>query len=197
VSADYADDPTFELAWPRESFVSEASELLAGYYLDSSIELLLTEAFRSERLAQRYGHKPSRQRPLLEKLLPNADALREAFADPPYWPRRHNASGQRLEATATRARKDFKGLIVDLRQKGYFDEKFPQDCQSLGHGIKAVDVRHRLEPHGVPASLDRDWRRLGRARQETAEMGASKRMAVSPSARQAIAPTSAREPGRR
>jgi hypothetical protein len=106
--------------------------LLAGFYLDTSIELLLTEAFRSERVAQRYTDNPSRRRSLLEELVENADALREPFADPPYWPEKHSPSGQSSEAVSTKARKDLKALITELRHKGYFDERFPQDCFTVG-----------------------------------------------------------------
>jgi hypothetical protein len=62
VSPDFADDPSFDLAWPRELFVTAAAALLSGFYLASSIELLLTEAFRSERASQRHA---SQQRALL------------------------------------------------------------------------------------------------------------------------------------
>ena len=134
MSPHVGDDPSFDLAWPRELFVTEASALLAGPYQDRSIELLLTEAFRSERVGQRYANKPSRQRSLLEELVQNANTLREAFVDPPYWPKRHNPSGQSSEAMSTKARKDFKALIAELRQKGYFDERFPQDCLAVGKG---------------------------------------------------------------
>lgn len=134
MSLHFGDDPSFDLAWPRELFVTEARALLAGSYMDRSIELLLTEAFRSARVAQRYGKKPSRPRSLLEELVQNANTLREAFADPPYWPERQKPSGQSSEAMSTKARKDFKALIAELRQKGYFDEKFPQDCLAADRG---------------------------------------------------------------
>jgi hypothetical protein len=150
VSPDFADDPSFELAWPRELFVSEASALLEGFDLASSIELLLTEAFRSERLAQRYAHKPSRQRSLLEQLVQNADTLRQPFADPPYWPERYNPSGVDPAARSTKARKDFRALIVELRKKGYFDEKFPQDCLTVGRGDERDISAEIAERIGVP-----------------------------------------------
>ena len=81
--------------------------MLAGFYLAGSIELLLTEAFRSERVAQLHADNASRQRAFLEQLVQNADTLRQAFADPPYWPERHNPSGLGPEAMSTKARKGF------------------------------------------------------------------------------------------
>ncbi len=134
MSPDLADDPSFALAWPRDLFVVEARALLAGFYPASAIELLLTEAFRSQRVAQRYADNASRQRSFLEELVQNANTLREDFADPPYWPERHNEDGQPLEATPAEARTEFSGLVVELRQRGYFDERFPQDCLTAGRG---------------------------------------------------------------
>lgn len=159
----------YQLVWPRDLFVAEASSLLNRRQYpdwDDRCALLLADAFSNEHggvpvadfheipaeAAGSWGEQTTSPVSLTERqgflrdLMSNAGALREdPPAKRPYWrDRRGNATPDKvdrwsIEATA----REFAALIYELDEDRYFDRRFGVDCVDDNRGDQASHIIER------------------------------------------------------
>ncbi|MDG4833021.1 hypothetical protein O7627_27490 [Solwaraspora sp. WMMD1047] len=172
------DAPDYELAWPRDLFVAEASALIAsGHATDEDrVGCLLEEAFTSSgpwddftaagsttfddpwavplgaAEIEAAGTPSAMKDQFLATLVKNADSLREASTPRPYWPERVAAqsAAHQLEPDLHAAKRRFVQLINQFSRDGYLERVFPRECVDGPFDV-AVDESARLQEHlGVP-----------------------------------------------
>jgi hypothetical protein len=169
------DGPDYELAWPRDIFVAEASALVAtGHGTTASrVEWLLAEAFASAVPKEDFSAAPSwataaptpsagtagvgratvvAQSDFLAGLIKRASTLREASAPRPYWPERMAATADapRLPLGVDDAKRRFAGLIGELARNGYLEQAFPRECVDGPHDVEVDGSAKLQELLGAP-----------------------------------------------
>jgi hypothetical protein len=157
--------PEYELAWPRELFVAEATALLADPSNPSWLEdaeLLLEEAFTSEapkeylRTAKSYELPPDLlrdtgsdspkkvARAFLTHLAASVDKLPERAKRRPYWAARRAAPAASTQPAAPeqteQLQQDWVRLVEDLQKRGYLDSFAPQGCVAEPTPSPAAEV---------------------------------------------------------
>ena len=140
--------PQYELAWPRELFVAEATALLndlSNPRWREDAELLLEEAFAGSapkddlRTAKWYDLPPELfkypsgasaaevVRAFLTHLVDSADKLPERAERRPYWSAR-TGSQYAAPDRAEQLQQVWVRLVEDLQDRGYLDVVAPQGC---------------------------------------------------------------------
>jgi hypothetical protein len=174
------DGADFELIWPRQLFVDEATAVAAGRSAvdDPRVEWLLEEAFVGSAPVDGYRAAPKHrtrasdfddpwapadaspapveespiQAEFLAALVDRAGALREASAPRPYWSARKN-EGSPTPRQALRpadAKRQFVRAVSELRGNGYLDQKFPRQCVDDHDDVDVDESAVLQELLGVP-----------------------------------------------
>jgi hypothetical protein len=156
--------PAYQLAWPRQLFVDEATALLAELFNPKWLvdaELLLEEAFTSrvpkDQLRTTHwfdlpADDPAHQtlasaeqvaRGFLTHLVEAADALPVHSERPPYWSVRIAAAASTQPVAQDRTQQvqqEWIALVQDLQARGYMDWIAPQGCTAEPPASPAAEV---------------------------------------------------------
>ena len=179
--------PQYELAWPRELFVAEATALPEPshpHWLEDA-ELLLEEAFilnapKDElRTTQWYELPPGLlkdpssaspkkvARAVVSHLVNSADQLPERSERRPYWSVR-SAAAQSASTSPTvqdrvqQLQREWAQLVEDLQDRGYLDWVAPRGCDarpppSPAVEVLAAEIEQRLRVDGLWPLRYQDW----------------------------------------
>jgi len=179
--------PEYELDWPRELFVAEATALLADLsnprWLEDA-ELLLEEAFAGSvpeedlRTAQwhdlptdLFEYAPAAgaaevARAFVAHVVNSADKLPERSSRRQYWSARRGADTASTQPTAPsrteELQQDWVRLVEDLRDRGYLDCVAPQGCVAKPASTPAAEVLASTLTRSLHADiswppLSQDW----------------------------------------
>jgi len=178
--------PQYELAWPRELFVAEATALPEPSHPNwlEDAELLLEEAFILNapkddlRTTQWYELPPGVlkngssasprkvARAFVAHLVNFADKLPERSERRPYWSVRSAARAASTPPDAQdriqQLQRDWAQLVDDLQDRGYLDWVAPRGCDARPASSPAVEVlaaeiEQRLRVDGLWPLRYQDW----------------------------------------
>jgi len=183
-----AADPSleYELAWPRELFVTEATALLecpSPTWIDDA-ELLLEDAFvgsvpKDDLGTVRFYDLPPGlitvsantkevARAFVGHLVNSAERLPEGSERRPYWSARNAAGPSKSQPPSDRTvqllQQDWAQLIEDLQDRGYFDWLAPRGCvvvpaSSPVAEVLAAQLKRRLHLNVLWPLRHQDWDR--------------------------------------
>lgn len=178
--------PQYELAWPRELFVAEATALPEPSdpnWLEDA-ELLLEEAFifhapkddlRTTRwyelppglLKERSSASPQNvARAIVAHLVGSADKLPERSERRAYWPARSAAQPASTPPDANdriqQLHREWTQLVDDLQDRGYLDWVAPRGCaarpaSSPAVEVLAAEIEQRLRVDGLWPLRHQNW----------------------------------------
>jgi len=179
--------PEYELDWPRELFVAEATALLADLsnprWLEDA-ELLLEEAFTGSvpkedfRTAQwhdlptdLFKNAPAAgaaevARAFVAHLVNSADKLPERSERRPYWSVRSTARAASpptaVQDRIQQLQREWAQLVDDLQDRGYFDWIAPRGCDARpvslpADEVLAAEIERRLSVDGLWPLRYEDW----------------------------------------
>jgi hypothetical protein len=179
--------PEYELDWPRELFVAEATALLADLsnprWLEDA-ELLLGEAFTGSvpkedfRTAQwhdlptdLFKNAPAAgaaevARAFVAHLVNSADKLPERSERRPYWCVRSTAQAASpptaVQDRIQQLQREWAQLVDDLQDRGYFDWIAPRGCDARpvslpADEVLAAEIERRLSVDGLWPLRYEDW----------------------------------------
>jgi hypothetical protein len=150
----------WELTWPKELFVTEATGLLSRSWGAESnwheqATLLMEEAFAGPAAVDAVKGTGGPGSPdaelVLRQLVQDADALTQAGERRPYFSQRQTGAGPApLMEEAVRA--SFEGTVDELYRRGYLDQAFPQGCvddRDFVHVDPSLVLEERLGRPGL------------------------------------------------
>lgn len=134
VEASFLSGPDFELNWPRELFVQEATALLSipSKSWERRCEWLLVDAFSGSAPVDTFrarGEDPleGSQESVIRLLIRMSSHLREPTTRAPYWPERRTGDA-RGPITIPTVVRQLVQIVSDLEGRGYFEQAFEKDC---------------------------------------------------------------------
>jgi len=178
--------PEYELAWPRDLFVAEATALLEPSnptWLEDA-ELLLEEVFTGTapkddlRTAKWHELPPGLfknppaagatevARAFVAHLVNSADKLPERSERRPYWSVRSTARAASPPPDAQdriqQLQQEWAQLVEDLQDRGYFDWIAPRGCDARpmslpADEVLAAEIERRLSVDGLWPLCYEDW----------------------------------------
>jgi hypothetical protein len=139
------DSADYELAWPKQLFLSELAAITSHPYRSwhrPQIESLLREAFVGEEPARAFKAAAHnyRDKEFVAGLVQHASGLPENSALRPYWPGRRSPSPNPAPNDPARLYRRFGGLVADLYRDGYLDKELWQACPNRRSEPPTVDV---------------------------------------------------------
>ena len=179
--------PQYELAWPRELFVAEATALPepSHPYWREDAELLLEEAFIHNTPKDELGATKWYELPLgllkdpssassqkvagavVSHLVNSVDQLPERSERRPYWSVRSAAAQSASTSPAVQdrvqqLRREWAQLVEDLQNRGYLDWIAPRGCDarpppSPAAEVLAAEIEQRVRVDGLWPLRYQDW----------------------------------------